>query len=210
MADMADMADMANMANMANMADDLRLNLGCGQRKLAGFVNVDKYPYGEPDQLVDLERFPWPWADDSVVEVAMIHVLEHLGQDADTYLEIMKELWRVCRSGATIRIVVPHPRSDQYLNDPTHVRPVTADGLRMFSRRANREWASRGAANTPLGEILGIDLELQSTQYELDAAWRARLEKGELSQEQVLEAARTYNNVITQATHLLRVIKPSL
>jgi predicted SAM-dependent methyltransferase len=57
----------------------LRLNLGCGMRRLDGFVNVDKF--GEPELRHDLETFPWPWPDDSVVEVLLNHVLEHLGHD---------------------------------------------------------------------------------------------------------------------------------
>jgi hypothetical protein len=52
----------------------LRLNLGCGAKKLSGFVNVDKF--GEPDLKYDLEVFPWPWDNNSVVEILLNHVLE--------------------------------------------------------------------------------------------------------------------------------------
>ena len=62
-----------------------------------------------------LEKLPWPWADDSVQEMRFSHVLEHLGADATTYLSIIKELYRVCRDGAQIFIVVPHPRHDHFL-----------------------------------------------------------------------------------------------
>ena len=42
----------------------IRLNLGCGQNKLDGYVNVDKYPTFSPDVLWDLETFPWPFDTD--------------------------------------------------------------------------------------------------------------------------------------------------
>ena len=125
----------------------LRLNLGCGLRLIDGYVNVDRF--GEPDLQHDLEVFPWPWPDDSVDEVVLQHVLEHLGRDTDVYLGIMKELYRVCRDGATIRITVPHHRHEYFYHDPTHVRAVTSEGMRLFSQRNNREWAAQGIANAP-------------------------------------------------------------
>ena len=72
----------------------------------------------------------------------------------------MKELYRVCRDGATIRIVVPHHRHEYFFNDPTHVRAVTADGMTLFSQRLNRQWIEQGISNSPLGLYLGIDFEL--------------------------------------------------
>ena len=84
----------------------MRLNLGCGLDKQAGWHNVDKMPAAEPDEVVDLEALPWPWPDDCAEEVLLKHVLEHLGASADSYLGIISELWRVCRADALVRIVV--------------------------------------------------------------------------------------------------------
>jgi predicted SAM-dependent methyltransferase len=70
----------------------MRLNLGCGNRKVSGWVNVDKVEACHPDVVADLEQLPWPWADDSVEEVMLSHVLKHLGAETKTYLGIIKEL----------------------------------------------------------------------------------------------------------------------
>src|ERR1700674_2630743 len=76
----------------------IKLNLGCGDRQLPGYVHVDKF--GKPDVLRDLEIFPWPWRNDSVEEVVMSHVLEHLGATPGVFIGIMQELYRVyCSCG---------------------------------------------------------------------------------------------------------------
>lgn len=185
----------------------LRLNLGCGLRRFDGFINVDRF--GEPDLQHDLEVFPWPWPDDSVVEVAMLHVLEHLGQDPNVFLGIMKELYRVCRDEATIRIAVPHHRHDFFYGDPTHVRAITGSTMALFSQRMNRQWAAEGMANSPLGLYLGIDFEMVSVNRTPSALWRQLHQQDPAAAERLLQSADLYNNVIEQLDILLQVIKPA-
>jgi Methyltransferase domain len=185
----------------------LRLNLGCGQNKLAGYVNVDKLAACQPDQIVDLERVPWPFADNSADEVLLRHVLEHLGADSDTYLAIIKELWRVCKPGAAVRIIVPHPRHDSFLSDPTHVRAITPQGLELFSQAKNREWAAKGSPNTPLGLYLGVDFELVSVDMTPDEPWRGRLQQKKMTTQELAQAMRQLNNVILEIDIRLRAVK---
>ena len=185
----------------------MRLNLGCGFRKMAGWVNVDKVASSQPDQVVDLESFPWPWRDDEVEEVTLSHVLEHLGAQPDVYIGVMKELWRVCRNGATVNIVVPDPRHDFFIADPTHVRPITAMGLSLFSRKANEHAVKSGWASTPLALYHGVDFELVSQGVVFDEPWSSDVKSGKIGQEALLEAARRYNNVVTEHQFVLRVVK---
>ena len=185
----------------------MRLNLGCGQDKRDGFLNVDKSALCEPDLVVDLEDLPWPWDSNSVDEVLLKHSLEHLGREPDGYLGIVKELWRIGKPGATVTIIVPHPRHDHFINDPTHVRPITPEGLMLFSQAKNREWAATGAPNTPLGLVLGIDLEIDSVNMTPDEPWRGRFDRGEIDSRQLAEATRQFNNVIRELTVVLRVVK---
>jgi hypothetical protein len=187
----------------------MRLNLGCGFDKRAGFVNVDKQAACEPDQVVDLEHLPWPWPDDAASEVVLRHTLEHLGARPQDYLDILRELWRICRGGATVSITVPHPRHDSFLNDPTHVRVVTPQGLELFSQAKNREWRRAGVPNTPLGLYLGIDFAIQSVQLAPDEPWAGQLKRGEIKPADLHQAMRQLNNVIAETTIVLKAIKPA-
>lgn len=184
----------------------MKLNLGCGMRKKDGWVNVDKFAACEPDQILDLEALPWPWADSSVGEVALIHVLEHVGQQVDTYLGIVKELWRVCRDGARIEIQVPHFRHDNFVIDPTHVRPIHPESFLHFSRRRNLEWQRAGSPATPLALYLGVDFEFKSARYDLAPEWVERLRQG-MSQAEVSQAVRTFSNVVMDCEIILEVVK---
>jgi len=195
------------MAQKLKRKNHLRLNLGCGFDKKTGWINVDKSPLSKPDQLVDLEQIPWPWSDNSISEIQMRHVLEHLGASTDSYLAIISEIWRICRPGALIRIVVPHPRHDHFLDDPTHVRPITVQGLEMFSQKRNHEWIRKGIANTPLGLQIGVDFEIVSFDVVPDEPWRGRYKRGEINSEQLHETMRMYANVIMETAIVIRTIK---
>jgi SAM-dependent methyltransferase len=183
----------------------LKLNLGSGQRPQPGYANVDKF--GDPDLKWDLEAFPWPWPDNSVSEILMTHVLEHLGATADMFIRIMKELYRVCEPGAKIYIAVPHPRHEHFIDDPTHVRPVTPNMLKLFSRRENLRWREMGSANTPLALYHAVDFEITDLQYVLAEPYAGEFRDGRLRQEDLDGLLRKHNNVASEIRITLDVIK---
>jgi hypothetical protein len=184
----------------------VKLNLGCGHERLEGWVNVDKF--GEPEQRVDLEVFPWPWADSSVGAVRLHHVLEHLGQRSEVYLGVWQQLYRVCRDGALVYVTVPHPRHDDYLADPTHVRPILAESFALFSKSKCLDWKARGVSNTPLALHLDVDFEVLRVSHTLDAQWQAQLEAGKVKAQELAVMAQQLNNVIKQTEVELAVRKP--
>jgi SAM-dependent methyltransferase len=81
-----------------------RLNLGAGEEKPAGYINVDRHPLTGADIMHDLNRFPYPFADASIDEVRAFHVIEHL----DRPFEVMRELHRILKPGGVLHIKVPH------------------------------------------------------------------------------------------------------
>jgi len=189
----------------------IKLNLGCGRNHREGYVNVDKAPGADPDMLVDLEEFPWPFDDDSVEEILLIHTLEHLGQDTDVFLGIIKEIYRVSAPDARVRIDVPHPRHDFYLGDPSHVRPIIPQTLLLFSKKETRAMKERGSSNTPFADYLNVDFEIEEAAHILDRAWSDRFEAEGLSPEQsnaaAMEALKSHNNVVEEVKIVLRVVK---
>jgi hypothetical protein len=184
----------------------MKLNLGCGQNKLPGYVNVDKYETFGPDRVFDLEIVPWPFEDNSAEEIVMTHVLEHLGAKTEVFLGIIKELYRVLTPGGKLDIKVPHPRSEGFLGDPTHVRPVSPNILSLFSKRNNHEWKAKGWPNTPLGMYLDVDLEIVSTNFALTPRWAAKYNSGQMTAEQIAEALEMYHNVVDEVHVVLRKV----
>jgi len=176
----------------------MKLNMGCGHNKIPDYVNVDLSPACEPDVVCDLEVLPWPWDDDSVDAVRFNHSLEHIGQDARVFLGMMKELYRVCRNGAQIEINVPHPRHDNFITDPTHVRIITPETLRMFDREANDEWKRIGASNTPLAHYLDVDFKIARCTYKLSEPYSSQFNRGELTEETIQSIGRDLNNVFEE------------
>jgi hypothetical protein len=177
----------------------MKLNLGCGLNHLQGYVNVDCHPAAKPDVLHDLERFPWPFDAESVDEVVLNHVLEHLGADPAVFVGIFQELYRVCRGGALVKIAVPHPRHDNFIGDPTHVRAVTPQVLSLFSRKLCAMWAKEGAANTPLALYAGVDFEMRDLRVIVDPAYAKR--------PNVEELVRHWNNVAVEYRMVIEAIK---
>lgn len=188
------------------MSNLLKLNLGCGKNILPGYINVDKF--GEPDVLHDLECFPWPWETNSVEEIILSQILEHLGQTTDIFLKIIQEIYRVCAPDARIHICVPHPRCDDFINDPTHVRPITRELMTLFSKKLNNDWINSGAANSPLALFLDVDFEIEVCEFYLREPWDSQLKNKQITVEEVEIAADRYNNVFNEIRMLLRVIKP--
>ena len=184
---------------------DLNLNLGCGSKRLENYLNVDKF--GEPDLRVDLEQFPWPWEDNSVANIELRHVLEHLGQKTETYLQIIQEIYRICQPQAKLHIVVPHHRSEYFLHDPTHVRPITVYGMKMFSKKFNQECAEKGYSTTPLGTYIGVDFEILEVNYVPDERWYKREPDWTGDIDYLLEQSSFYNNLIMEVDMMLTVIK---
>jgi hypothetical protein len=185
----------------------IRLNLGCGQNKRDGYINIDKFAVCNPDLVWDLEICPWPFETSSVTEIIMTHVLEHLGPTTESFLAIIKELYRVCAPGGTIHITVPHPRSDSFMSDPTHVRPILPSMMTLFSKDMVREWAELNIANTPLATYIDVDFAFSDMQITLMPHWSAQIESGKLNRAGINHAIESYNNVVSEMSFTLTAIK---
>jgi hypothetical protein len=185
----------------------IKLNLGCGSKILQGYINIDKFDSYNPDIVHDLEKFPYPFKDNSVNEILLSHVLEHLGQSPDTFNNIIKELYRICLNGSKINIIVPHPRHDDFLSDPTHVRPITVFGLTLYDQELNKEWEKKGNANTPMGIIHNVNFKVIDVNMVLDEKYESLIKIGKIKHEEIKDIISKYNNVVKEMRIIWEVIK---
>ncbi|HUI27884.1 MAG TPA: hypothetical protein VL403_17515 [Candidatus Kryptonia bacterium] len=115
----------------------IKLHLGCGKNKLSGFVGVDIAALPGVDVVHDLSKLPWPFGDDSVSEVVMLNILEHLPDTVAT----LTEVWRITQANAAVRILVPYYNSRAAWDDPTHCRFFTERTWDYFTDDPSKQWS---------------------------------------------------------------------
>ena len=180
----------------------MKINLGSGYKRHQGYVNVDGDELTSPDYVVDLERDRFPFDDNTVTDVIAHHVLEHIGAG---YFHLLQELYRVCKNGAIIDIRVPHPRHETFLNDPTHVRPITVNGLGLLSQKANREDIANGGHFSALGISYKVDFEVVEFMHSPDPYYKdITFGMDEKTKERLF---RETNNSLVEIFIKLKVVK---
>ena len=184
-----------------------KINLGCGKDYLDDWVNVDFYDDSTCDIKHDLEVFPWPWEDNSVSEILIKHTLEHLGADWKVYIKILQEMYRVCKDDTLIQVDVPSPWHWNYISDPTHVRPVTPDGLNLFSKEHCQKCIDEGMSETPFAMIYDVDLRPHNVEWKFDQLWQGKIDRGEIHHSQLEEIHANYRNVVTEFKIPIAVVK---
>lgn len=126
------------------------LNLGCGYKKHASFVNVDAYPSCDPDIVWDLNKTPWPWAKDNEFdEIHALHVFEHL----PNWWGAFKECARVLKPGGILYVAVPDESSKSALTYRDHVTvfsPYSFHGLTNKRFTGTNAWAEQEEQMIPL------------------------------------------------------------
>lgn len=98
----------------------MKLHLGCGNKKLEGYINCDISKEVNPDRIVDLED-ELPFKDNSVDEIIIEHTLEHIKNIS----LLLKEMYRVCKNDAKIKIKVPYFSHESAFSTMTHRRFFT-------------------------------------------------------------------------------------
>jgi ubiquinone/menaquinone biosynthesis C-methylase UbiE len=108
----------------------IKLNLGCGDKILEGFVNVDVVESRagkRPDVICDLHKLT-PFEDGSADEIMAIHVVEHFWRWE--VLDILKEWVRVLKPGGKMILECPNLISacQAVLADPDNVTGPGPEG----------------------------------------------------------------------------------
>ena len=106
----------------------MRLDIGCGENKHEGFIGIDKRRLPTVDRVVDLDKESLPFPNNSVDEVILYHVLEHL----ESPWRVMREVIRVCRDGAIIRVRFPYLFHENSYKDPEHKYLLIPEWFKLF------------------------------------------------------------------------------
>jgi len=174
----------------------LRLNLGCGLRKIPGFVGVDIHKTEFTDVVHDLEKFPWPFGESSVHEVVLVHVLEHI-QDI---VGVMTELYRVMEPEGRVGIEGPHWTSVGSWQDPDHKHALSEEFFHYFDADFRKDQKIHYIPEH-------VNFKLVNAAYDLHPDYKKRMEEKTISKEEIEFAMRHNVNVITNFGLVLKAVK---
>lgn len=93
----------------------MKIHLGCGKRRLQGFVHVDPDEKNKPDHIGMAECIPFD--NDSADLLYFCHGLEHIKKEK--VQGVITEFRRVLKPGGTLRLSLPDFAiiADLYLNE---------------------------------------------------------------------------------------------
>lgn len=154
-----------------------RLDVACGSNKTPGFFGVD-IAGNDVDVIWDLEKFPWPFPDNSVDEIVCNHYIEH----TKDLIAFMNELHRIMVPGGTAIIRAPYYNSMRAWQDPTHVRAISEATFLYY----NQDWLK---ANKLDHYPIKCNFDF-SYGYDFAPDWAMR------SEESKAFAVRHYTNVV--------------
>ena len=107
-------------------ANDLMINIGSGELRHKGWLNLDYRLSLKKNNLVCDLRRQWPLASQSAKYIFCEHVFEHFGYP-DEIKHILAECYRILQPAGVLRVIVPD--AERYLrayvgNDEAFLRQV--------------------------------------------------------------------------------------
>jgi len=82
----------------------MKLNLGCGGDVKKGWLNCDLVDGPGVDKVFDASQVPLPFDDNSVDEILVSHVLEHI----PTWESTVTDMARILKPGGLLTVRVPY------------------------------------------------------------------------------------------------------
>lgn len=111
----------------------MKLNIGCGAKRLDGWVNIDIRPGPGVDLVGNLET-GIVLDDGCANEILLDNVIEHIGN----VTAAMNEIWRLAADGCRVRLITPHFSSLASWEDPTHCNHFALNSFDHFCCKSGR------------------------------------------------------------------------
>lgn len=93
----------------------LKLDLGCSPTKEGGFIGIGRYPNHGIDIIADLEKI-LPFIDNIFDLIILNFTVYQFGN----ILNILKEIFRICKHGAQVCIIAPYYHSKLNMANPNY------------------------------------------------------------------------------------------
>lgn len=116
-----------------------KLNIGSGKTPMKGYVNLDIVKLPNVDVVHDLDKFPWPFKNNTFEAVYCDNVLEHLS----SIVKPVEEIWRISQNKAKIIVKVPISPSVWGHVDPTHRQYFTYMTFDYFTPECSLNYYSK-------------------------------------------------------------------
>lgn len=105
-----------DLQKMTRDGRSMILELGCGDKPVAGRINVDRLDFPHVDVVTDIEQGLAFLPDRSVDEIHSNSFFEHVGN----FELLMREIVRVLKDGGKCVVSVPHFSNPYFYSDYTH------------------------------------------------------------------------------------------
>ena len=138
----------------------IRLNLGCGWRKVAGCVNIDNRELVKPDLLHDITK-PFPYEDASVDYILATDIIEHI--PPDDVAPFLWEMHRILKPDGVLEFSIPSTDSRGAFMDPTHRSYWNINSWLYYT---DREWHAL-YPDLPLFRKIEIKDEVTSARFNI-------------------------------------------
>ena len=106
-------------------ANVVRLDIGSGAASRDGWVSIDNRAHPAVSLPYDLECYPWPLDDESVLQAFAGHVVARVNPARFGFIAFMNEVHRLLVPGGELQIITYYGTNARYQGDPCACNPVT-------------------------------------------------------------------------------------
>lgn len=114
----------------------LKINLGCGNKPLKGYLNVDVYKFKGVDLQQDLNKYPYKFKSNSADEILCSHIIEHLYEPD----RCLSDLYRILKKGGKLTIRTPYFGHSLAFSSWQHRNYFAISSFSILDKKSELDW----------------------------------------------------------------------